>query len=73
MLTWLKDIRDKKGLSQASLAHMVGISQQHYSFIESGERGVRVPIAKKIAAALGFDWQRFYEDEGGEQNDRYRC
>ena len=62
---WLKDLRLKCGMSQKTVADRSGISQQYYAFIESGDRGTKLPVptAKKIAAALGFDWQRFYEDE----------
>lgn len=62
---WLKDFRTKLGLSQKKVADICGISQQYYAFIESGERGSKLPVptAKKIAAALGFDWQLFYENE----------
>lgn len=62
---WLKELRQKRGMSQKKVADKSGISQQYYAFIESGDRGTKLPVptAKKIAAALGFDWQRFYEDE----------
>ena len=62
MLKWLREIRKKAGLKQSEVAKLAGISQEQYSGIETGVRGVRVPTAKKIAVALGFDWQRFYED-----------
>lgn len=62
---WLKELRQKRGMSQKKVADKSGISQQYYAFIESGDRGTKLPVptAKKIAAVLGFDWQRFYEDE----------
>ena len=63
MREWLIEKRKAIGLTQTQIASIAGISQQQLSFIESGERGASVPTAKKIAAALGFDWQRFYEDE----------
>ena len=63
MRNWLRKIRKEQKLSQHEIADMVGISQTYYSAIEVGTRNVMVPTAKKIAAALGFDWQRFYEDE----------
>lgn len=31
--------------------------------IESGDRKPTVKTAKKIAAALGFDWTLFFDDE----------
>lgn len=66
MRDWLKELREKAQLSQTQLAAVIGITQQQYSFIENGKRGVRVTTAKKIAAALGFDWQKFYEDTAEE-------
>lgn len=64
MRAWLKEIREKSGLSQTVVAKKAGISQNYYSSIETGIRGnpLNVDVAKKIAEALGFDWTRFYED-----------
>ena len=58
----LKEIRRKKGLTGGKIALQSGISQQHYSLIERGERRPSVEVAKRIAATLGFEWTRFYED-----------
>ena len=69
MRNWLIKLRKSKGLTQQQLSVETGLSQNYISSIENGERNAPVRTAKKIAAALGFDWQRFYEDEGGEQND----
>ena len=62
MRQWLKDIRVKKGLTTYEVAATAGISQSLYSSIENGSRGVTVAKAKKIAAALGFEWAKFYEE-----------
>lgn len=67
-MEWLKTKRDEKTLSGAKVAGMSGITQQHYSLIENGERRPSVAVAKRIAAVLGFEWTRFFEDEeGGEE------
>jgi len=58
---WLIELR--KGYSQTQIAKAAGITQQMYSFIELGVRRPSVEVAKKIAAVLGFDWTRFFEDE----------
>ena len=60
----LKNKRKLCDKSQIEVAKEAGISQQYYSFIESGERGKKLPVptAKKIASALGFDWKEFYEN-----------
>ena len=67
--TWLIELRKSKGLTQQQLSAETGLSQNYISSIETGERNTPVWTAKKIAAALDFDWQQFYEDEGVEQND----
>lgn len=46
----------------------VGISRAGYANIENGKRLPSVPVAKKIAAVLGFDWTRFYEEDGAGQS-----
>lgn len=65
MREWLRDLRMERRLSQADIAQKAGISQQMYSFVETGNRGAKLSVctAKAIAKALGFDWTRFYDDE----------
>lgn len=63
MLEWLIAMRKAKNLTQVQLAEAAGISPSYMTSIETGKRKVPVWTAKKIAAALGFDWQRFYEDD----------
>lgn len=66
----LKSIRVSLNKSQNEIAALAGISQQYYSFIESGTRGRKLPVptAKKIAAVMGFEWQDFYREEKEESN-----
>ena len=61
MRTWLVKIRGDR--SQYKVAKMAGIAQSTYACIEVGSRTPSVRMAKKIAAVLGFDWWRFFEDE----------
>ena len=61
MRKWLIELR--KGYTQTQIAEAVGITQQMYSAIELGERRPSVEVAKKIAAVMGFNWIRFFEDE----------
>lgn len=69
MRKWLANIRAAENKSQQEVANAAGISQSYYAGIESGVRGkpLAVPVAKKIAAVLGFDWTRFYDENDGEQ------
>lgn len=66
---WLKEIREKAGMSQIIVAKKAGISQSYYASIEAGVRGnpLNVDVAKKIAGALGFDWVMFYEQTVNER------
>ena len=70
MRKWLAEIRTSAKKSQQKVADEAGISQSYYAGIETGIRGkpLAVPVAKKIAAVLGFDWTRFYEEDGEAEN-----
>ena len=63
---WFKQTREDKGFTQEELAAKIGITRQHIGLIENGVVAPSVEVAKKIAAVLGFDWTRFYEDEYDE-------
>lgn len=56
-------------MTQAEIANRAGIKQPSYCNIETGKWHPSVATAKKIAAVLGFDWTRFYEeDEAGKDS-----
>lgn len=61
-LDWLKEVRKGKEMTGAEVAEAVGVTQQFYSFIENGRRRPSVDVAKRIAAVLGFEWTRFFEE-----------
>lgn len=58
--------RKEKGLTQAELAHRVGIAQRTVAAYEGGERQPSVKVAKRIAQELGMDWTDFYTDGEAE-------
>lgn len=58
--TWL--IEKRGNLTQEQVAILAGISRTAYSNIERG-RGLSVNMAKKIAKALKFEWQIFFEND----------
>lgn len=62
----LRELRSKKGLSQQLVADKSGISTSLYCMVENGKRRPSVETAKKIAATLGFDWTRFFQDKDKE-------
>lgn len=63
MREWLKELRLKKGMTQAEVAELAGISQQQYNYIEKGVRckADKNETEKRIAEVLGFDWTKFFE------------
>ena len=65
MRKYLSYIRLNKGYSQRRLARESGISFQHYSKIESGERGNKVSflIIGRIAEVLDIPLDDFYKME----------
>ena len=60
---WLKELRIAKGLTGSAVSAEAGITQQMYNYVENGKRSPSVTVAKRIAAVLGFDWTRFFDDE----------
>ncbi len=63
----LKITRKNKRLTQQQLAELVGVDRTLISKIESGVATPSVTTAKKIAAVLGFDWVRFFEDDSNDE------
>lgn len=59
----LKDIRKTKNITQRVLAEEIGVTKQYVYCLEKQKRTPSIKTAKKIADVLGFDWQRFYEEE----------
>lgn len=67
-ITNIAEERKRASKSQEDMAIAVGLSRAGYANIEAGKRKPSVPVAKKIAAVLGFDWTRFYEEDGEAQD-----
>lgn len=58
-------IRETRGLTQKQVvSETEGITRSGYANIEGGTRRPSVAVAKRIAAVRGFEWTRFFEDEG---------
>ena len=55
---YLLEYREKKHLTQAEMAEILGISQPAYSSHEAGRRLPRVGTLVKIADRLGVDIRR---------------
>lgn len=62
MREWLINERKVKNMTQEEIARKTGVTRQLISILENGNSSPSVPTAKKIAEALGFDWQLFFQD-----------
>ena len=61
MRKWLKEQREEKKFTMKTVADKAEISECYYNQIENGTRNCPVKTAKKIANALGFPWEKFFE------------
>jgi transcriptional regulator with XRE-family HTH domain/KaiC/GvpD/RAD55 family RecA-like ATPase len=62
----LKYFRSKRGLSQAELAKLVGVTPSTISQVESNQIYPSLPALMKLAEVLGVDITSFFQDrEGG--------
>lgn len=68
MRIWLMVSRKLRGVSQGDVAKVAGISQAAYCNIENGKKNPSVKTAKAIAAVLGFNWEKFFEEKEVRQN-----
>ncbi len=57
-LSMIRAWREHKGLSQRVVAGRMGISQPAYAKMEARDASPRVATLKKIAAALGVEWEQ---------------
>lgn len=67
---YLVNARNRKGYSMRKTARIVGITFQHYSKIENGDRGERVSfmIMSRIADALEIPMDEMKKLERAYQN-----
>ena len=59
----LRRFREERGLTQASLAHALGISPSYVNQIESNQRPITAPVLLKLATVFEIDIQDFSTDE----------
>lgn len=65
MRKWLKELREKFDMSQQNVAEQLGISQNYYSMIESGERQSKMTIemAQKLAKIFDVSIDVIFKNE----------
>lgn len=62
----LKEIRKAQNLTMKQVSERSDISESMLSLIESGKRTPSVRSAQRIAAALGVEWTKFFEEQRNE-------
>ena len=53
--------REHLGLTQDEVARRMGVTQPAYAKIESGKTQPRIATCKRIAAAMGIEWEQLTE------------
>jgi transcriptional regulator with XRE-family HTH domain len=61
----LRDVRERRGLSQEALAGLAGLHRTYVSSIERGQRNVGLDNVIRLAAALDVPPSAFFEDFDG--------
>jgi len=51
----LREVREKRGVSQERLAEVAGLHRTYVSLIERGERNVTIETIEKLAIALDVE------------------
>ena len=59
----LKELRNKKGITQYQLAEIVGIDPKHMSHIETGRSFPKADLIEKFADALDIDYTKLFKTE----------
>ena len=62
--------RLKKGLTQAELAEMLGLSQSYYAYIEHGKRNVFLDLAMRICNCLDLSLEDFVALQYGDSSKK---
>jgi transcriptional regulator with XRE-family HTH domain len=56
----IKELRLKKGFTQAELAETVNLSINFISYLENGKKAVSLKTLEKITNALNIDFTKFF-------------
>ncbi len=59
----IKEVRNKKGITQYQLAELVGIDPKHMSHIETGRSFPKADLIEKFAKALDIEYSELFNTE----------
>ena len=57
----IKELRDRKGISQEELAHRAGLSRTGMGFLETGKRWPRLDTLMKVADGLNITLDELFK------------
>lgn len=61
IIFFVREIREKKGLSQEQLSRLSGVSASHIGYIENGEREPTISVLCRLAKALNVSILELFE------------
>lgn len=64
----LRRLRDERGLRQGFIAERANITQAHLSRIENDESGVTRNTLRKVAEAMGVQFEELYVPKDGKES-----
>ncbi|QQS35989.1 MAG: helix-turn-helix transcriptional regulator [Ignavibacteriales bacterium] len=59
----IKELRDKKKISQEKLAELADLDRTYINTVERGKRNISIENIEKIATALDCTLQEFFKSE----------
>lgn len=65
----IKELRNKKGITQYQLAEMAGIDPKHMSHIETGRSFPKADLIEKFANALDIEYTQLFQTEHLQDRD----
>ena len=69
----IKELRNKKGITQYQLAEMTGIDPKHMSHIETGRSFPKADLIEKFANALDIEYTQLFQTEHLKDRDVLLC
>ncbi len=59
----IRNIREKKGLSQEKFALLIGMDRTYYASVENGKRNIALKNIKKIADGFQISLKDLFDDK----------
>ncbi|MDD7456450.1 MAG: helix-turn-helix transcriptional regulator [Bacteroidales bacterium] len=69
----IRRLRESNNLTQQQVSDYLGIGRSAYANYESGERGLPLDIAEKIADLFGCDLNLLYENDANVVDEMLTC